>query len=192
MSKPLQRRNYEITALHVPHQRTRSAALHSVSTAAALRPSRVAVQLCCLSRLYNANALCRMCIVLMSCDVNQHGLWRELFRASLPLANAAQVPQQTASALCILTSIGDRSFCSSVPRAWNFLPPSLRAGALACTNATPGTVSHLLRCYLLATHFDAFSHDSSLLPATSVLRLLRKRDDSPRGSVLAIKKSSSS
>ena len=91
-----------------------------------------------------------------------------------------------------LKTVGDRSFCASGPRAWNSLPPSLRAGALACTDATPGTVSNLLRCYLLATHFDGFSPDSSSLPATAVLRSLRKRADSPRGSVLAIKKSSSS
>ena len=94
-----------------------------------------------------------------------------------------------------LKTVGDRSFCSSGPRAWNSLPPSLRAGALACTDDTPGTVSSvslLPRCYLLATHFDGFSPDSSSLPATSVLRSMRKRADSPRGSVLAIKKSSSS
>jgi len=40
----------------------------------------------------------------------------------------------------------------------------------------------------LATHFDGFSPDSPSLPATAVLRSLRKRADSPRGSVLAIKK----
>jgi len=91
-----------------------------------------------------------------------------------------------------LKTVGDRSFCSSGPRAWNSLPPSLRAGTLACTDATPGTVSNLLRCYLLATHFNGFSPDSSSLPATAVLRSLRKRADSPRGSVLAIRKSSSS
>jgi len=99
---PLQRRNCEIAALHVPHQRTRSVALHSVRTAAALRPSRVVMQFRCLSHVYIANALCRMCIVLTPCDVNRHGLWQELFKASLPLATAAQVPQQTISALGIL------------------------------------------------------------------------------------------
>jgi len=36
-------------------------------------------------------------------EVNQYGLWQEMFKASLTLANAAQVPQQTPSALCILT-----------------------------------------------------------------------------------------
>jgi len=86
-----------------------------------------------------------------------------------------------------LKTVGDRSFCASGPRAWNSLPPSLSAGALACTDATPGTVSALLRCYLMATHFDGFSPDSSSLPATPVMRSLRKRVDSTRGSVLAIK-----
>jgi len=91
-----------------------------------------------------------------------------------------------------LKTVGERSFCSSGPRAWNSLPPSLRAGALAGTAATPGTVSALLCCYLLATQFDGFSPDSSSLPATPVMRSLRKRADGPRGSVLAIKKSASS
>ena len=89
-----------------------------------------------------------------------------------------------------LKTVGDRSFCSAGPRAWNSLPPSLRAGALACTDATPGTVSALLRCYLLAAHFDGLSSDFSLLPASTVVRSLRQRADSPRGSMLAIKKSS--
>jgi len=43
---------------------------------------------------------------------------------------------------------------------WNHLPPFAFALALACTVATPGTVSALLRCYLLATHFGGS------LPAT--------------------------
>jgi len=64
----------------------------------------------------------------------------------------------------------------------NSLPPSLRAGVLACTDATPGTVSNLLRCYLWATHIDGFS------PDTSVLRSMLKHSDSPRDSVLAIEK----
>jgi len=100
---PLQRCNYKIAALHVPHPRTRSAALHSVSTAAALRPLRAVMQLCCLWHVSIANAFCRMCIVHCVFDVNQHGLWQELLEASLPLANAAQVSQQTPSVLCILT-----------------------------------------------------------------------------------------
>jgi len=53
--------------------------------------------------VYNANALCRMCIVLMPCDVNHHWLWQELFKASLPIVNAAQVSQQTPSVRRILT-----------------------------------------------------------------------------------------
>jgi len=56
-----------------------------------------------------------------------------------------------------LKTVGDRSFCSSGPRAWNSLPPSLRAGALACTDATPGTVSNLFAAIswpltLMASH----------------------------------------
>ena len=68
-----------------------------------------------------------------------------------------------------LKTVGDRSFCSVGPRMWNSLPHSLRAGTLACTDATPGTVSALLRCYLLATHFGGFSADLSSLPATSLV-----------------------
>jgi len=78
------------------------------------------------------------------------------------------------------------------PRAWNSRSHSLRAGAVACTDAIPGTVSALLRCNLLAIHFDGFSLDSSSFPATSVARSWWKRVDSSRGSVLAIEKSSSS
>jgi hypothetical protein len=52
-----------------------------------------------------------------------------------------------------LKTVGDRSFCSVGPRLWNSLPHSLRAGALACSDATPGTVTALLRLHLLATHF---------------------------------------
>jgi len=86
-----------------------------------------------------------------------------------------------------LKTVGDQSFYASGPRAWNSLPPSLRACALACTDATPGSYSVLFRCYLLASHSDGCSPDSSSLPATSVLRSMRKRADSPRGTVLAIK-----
>ena len=81
-----------------------------------------------------------------------------------------------------LKTVGDRSFCSTGPRAWNSLPASLRAGALACTDATPGTISSvtsLLRCHLLATVFDGLSPDSSSLHAPPVLRSTRKRADSP-------------
>jgi len=59
------------------------------------------------------------------------------------------------------------------------LPYSLRAGVLACTDATLGTVSALFRCYFLATHFDGLSSDFSSLPATSALRSMRKHVDSP-------------
>ncbi len=68
-----------------------------------------------------------------------------------------------------LKTVGDRSFCSVGPRMWNSLPHSLRAGTLACTVATPGTVSALLHCHLLATHFGGFSSDLSSLTATSVV-----------------------
>jgi len=60
------------------------------------------------------------------------------------------------------------------------------------TDVTPGTVYALLRCYLLVNRFDGFSPDSSSLLATSVLRSMRKRANSPCGSVLAREKCSSS
>jgi len=69
------------------------------------------------------------------------------------------------------------------------LPPSHRAGARACTDTTSGSVSAVLRCYTLATHFDCLSSDFSVLPATTVVGFVRKRAESPGGSVLAIKKS---
>ncbi len=84
-----------------------------------------------------------------------------------------------------LKTVGDRSFCSIGPRLWNSLPHSLRSGALACSDATPGTVIALLRLHLLATHFGGLSSiQSVLLPPAAVGR---KRADSPQGSVLAIK-----
>jgi len=59
-----------------------------------------------------------------------------------------------------------RSFCAAEPRAWNSLPNSPRADALVCTHATPGVVVPLLRCCLLAAHFDDLSPDfSSQLPS---------------------------
>jgi len=61
-----------------------------------------------------------------------------------------------------LKTVGDRSFCSSGLRAWNYLPPYLRAGLIA------------------------WLRDFSSLLATSVVRSLRMRADSPRGSLLAI------
>jgi len=116
-----------------------------------------------------------------------HSYLNELLRDFTPVrASKSSDFQILAVSNSKLKTVGDRSFCSSGPRAWNSVPPSLRAGALACTDATPGTVSALLRCYLLATHFDGFRPDSSSLPATAVLRSLRKRADIPRGSVLAI------
>jgi DNA mismatch repair ATPase MutS len=55
---------------------------------------------------------------------------------------------------------------------WNSLPHSLRAGTLACTDATPGTVSALLRCYLLATHFGGFLSVNSHPLVVLVLNLI--------------------
>jgi len=43
-----------------------------------------------------------------------------------------------------LMTVGDRSFCSVVTRVYSSLPNSLPAGALACTDDIPGTVSALL------------------------------------------------
>lgn len=68
-----------------------------------------------------------------------------------------------------LKTVGDRSFSSAGPRAWNSLPHSLRSGALACADANPGAVSALLRRYLLATHFGGFSLDSFSLPTPPVV-----------------------
>jgi len=42
---------------------------------------------------------------------------------------------------------------------WNSLSHTVRASALACTNVAPGTVSALLHCYILPTHFDGFLPD---------------------------------
>jgi len=78
-----------------------------------------------------------------------------------------------------MRTVGDRFFCASGPRACYCLSLSLRADALACTDATPGIVSARLRCVLMNTHFDGFSPDSSALPATSVVRSLRKRTAIP-------------
>jgi len=46
-----------------------------------------------------------------------------------------------------LKTVSDRSCNSAGPRAWNSLPPSLWADALACSNATLGNVSALLCRY---------------------------------------------
>jgi len=82
-----------------------------------------------------------------------------------------------------LKTVGDRSFCSVGPKLWNSLPHSLRAGALACSDATPGTVTAHLRLQLLATHFGGLSSDQTLLLPPSVERVVvRKRADSPQGS----------
>ena len=86
-----------------------------------------------------------------------------------------------------LKTVGDRSFSSVGPRLWNSLPHSLRSGALACSDATPGTVTTLLRLHLLATHSGGLSSDQPVLLPPAVERVVgRKRADSPQGSVLAI------
>jgi len=52
-----------------------------------------------------------------------------------------------------LKTLGEHS-CSAVgPSAWNYLPSSLRVGALACTHAAPRTISARILSFLLAIHF---------------------------------------
>jgi hypothetical protein len=77
-----------------------------------------------------------------------------------------------------LKTVGDRSLCSVGPRMWNALPHSLRAGALACTDATTGTFPALLRSHLLATSFGGISSDLASLPTPSFARTSEKRADS--------------
>jgi len=97
----------------------------------------------------------------------------ELLRNYTPVRSFRSSDYPTLAAPTLkLRTVGHRSFCSSGPRAWNYLPPSPHAGALAYNDATPGTVSALIRWYLLPTYFDGFSTDSSSLPATSVVRSL--------------------
>jgi len=89
-----------------------------------------------------------------------------------------------------LKTVGDQSFCSIGPRLWNSLPHSLRAGAVNCSDATPGTVTALLRLHLLATHFGGLSSNQTMLSPPSVECMACKRADSPEGSEHAMKKSS--
>jgi len=88
-----------------------------------------------------------------------------------------------------LKTEGDRSFCASEPRALNSLPPSLRDGAVACTDgipgSTPGSASVLLRYFLLGTHFDGLSSDSSFLLQLLVVKSTSKRVNCHRSSVPA-------
>jgi len=93
-----------------------------------------------------------------------------------------------------LITIGDGSVCSACLRLWNSLPHSLRAGALACSAANPGTVTALLRLHLLdsstSTYFGGLLYDHTLwpLPSASIEHLVvLQRADSPQGSVNAIK-----
>jgi len=65
-------------------------------------------------------------------------------------------------------TVGDRSFSSAGPKAWNSLPHTLRAGALASSNTTPGTVSSALhRCYLLAANVGGHASDLSFAKKVS-------------------------
>jgi len=74
-----------------------------------------------------------------------------------------------------LTTVVDRSVCATGSRMWISLPHSLRARALIRTDAISVTASAVFGCYLLRTHFDGLSSDFSLLPATSVEKLRRKK-----------------
>jgi len=86
-----------------------------------------------------------------------------------------------------LKTVADRSFSSAGHRACNSLRHSLRAGALACPDATPDTASALLCCYLSDTQFGGRSSDTSSVPTCS---LARKQSDSilsaPTGSAHAM------
>jgi len=80
-----------------------------------------------------------------------------------------------------LKTVGDRSFCSVGSMLWNSLAHSLRAGTLACSDATPGTVTAFIRLHLLATHLSGLSSDQILLLPLSVERVVvQKRADIPR------------
>jgi hypothetical protein len=84
----------------------------------------------------------------------------ELFYAYVPTRTLRSGDSPTLSVPRFkLKTVGDRSLCSVGPRMWNALPHSLRAGALACTDATTGTFSALLRSHLLATSFGGLSSD---------------------------------
>jgi len=71
-----------------------------------------------------------------------------------------------------LKTVGDRSFCSVGPRLWNSLPHSLRAGAIACSDASPGTITALLRLLLLATDFGCLLPNQTLLLPPSAERVV--------------------
>jgi len=87
-----------------------------------------------------------------------------------------------------LKTVGDRSLCSLGRRLWNSPPHSLRASALACSDAIPVTVIALLRVHLLANHFSCLSSDQTLLLSPFVERVdVRKRADSLRSCEHAIK-----
>jgi len=88
-----------------------------------------------------------------------------------------------------LKSVCDRSFCSVWPKLWNSLPHSRRAGALACSDVTSGTVTALLRLHLLANYFGGLLCDQTLPLPPSVERVVvRKRADRPHGCEYAMKK----
>jgi len=86
-----------------------------------------------------------------------------------------------------LKAIGNRSLSSLKPRIRNSLPYSLRAGAIACSDATPGNVTALLRLHLLATQFCCLLSDQTLLLLPFVERVIvRKRANSHQGCEQAI------
>jgi len=67
-----------------------------------------------------------------------------------------------------LRAVGNRYIGQVEPMLCNSLPQSLRAGTLASANAAPGTVTALLRSYLLATAFGGHSSNQPALLHSSV------------------------
>jgi len=86
-----------------------------------------------------------------------------------------------AAPLFKLKTVDERSFARQDPAGRETPPLSLRASALDCTDAAPGTISAQLRCGLLATHVAGLSSH----PATYVSgKSTQKRANSRQGSVL--------
>jgi len=77
--------------------------------------------------------------------------------SSCSVPRFSSTPHLTAPIFKLMT-VDDRSFSSTGPRAIHLLPQSLRADALACSDATPGTVSVLLRCFFLAFYWWPLIH----------------------------------
>jgi len=96
----------------------------------------------------------------------------ELFRDSTPVRTMRS--SDVAVPPFILKIIGDRSFFLRQDQdAWNSFLQSLCAGVLTRTDATPGTVSALLRRYFVTAHFDGLTYESSSLPSTCALGSMR-------------------